>query len=195
MYRRTFLASFAALTAGGSAGCTSRAESVSTPPYRKIIAVSNVNRTTPESIDNVSREQQPTELEFRVDVTDETITPDSTAQVALKYTNTGEDTLEVNLNPDHPNPITSDDETPGLVLLSDAYDPTRASDTCWKPTEDGFPVPAVAYQYPIEPGETVTLPYKLWAAPDQEASCITLGDYRFEPLYGSFTITVRRADT
>lgn len=194
MRRRAFLTSCAALTAVGSAGCTSQAESPSPARHRKIVSVSDVRRTTPDSFDNVSRNQRPTGLEFHVDVADEIITSDSTARVALKYTNTGDETLEVNLNPDQPDPITSVTENPGLVLLSDAYDPTRSSDTCWKPTEDGFPAPAVAYQHPIEPGETVTLPYDVWAAPKQETRCIAPGDYQFEPLYGSFRITVTRAE-
>ncbi|MFB6303001.1 MAG: hypothetical protein ABEH78_09100 [Haloferacaceae archaeon] len=126
-------------------------------------------------------------------MTDATITPDATARVTLTYANTGDDRLRLNVHPERPDPVHSVEENPGLVFLSDAYDPTRASDTCWKPAEDAFPVPAVAYQYPIEPGDSVTLPYEVWAAPGQEADCIEPGDYRFDPLYGTFTVAVKRA--
>lgn len=190
MNRRSYLSSIAALTAG--AGCLGRASDGTPDRVGKTVSVSDVGRTTPDSVENVDADERPTHLEFDVEVRDATITANSTARIALEYTNTGADALELNVYPEQPDPVSSVDANPGLILLSDAYDPARTSDTCWKPERDAFAVPAVAHQHPIEAGGTATLPYGVWASPDQGAECIEPGTYQFDPLFGSFTLAVRR---
>lgn len=194
MNRRTYIASVAALTTGPSAGCIGYGSPTSDNRMRKTVSVSDVERTTPESIENVDEDEKPTHLKFGVVMGDETITADSTARVTLTYTNGGDDALKLNINPQQPDPEPSADENPGIILLSDAYDPERTSDSCWKPEQDTFGGPAVAYQHPIEPGQTAKLPYDVWAAPKQDADCIQPGDYQFDTLYGSCTMTVKRDD-
>lgn len=189
MNRRTYLASLAALTTGS--GCISNAMSQNASnPMEKTVSVSNVARRPPAEPENLDEDEKPTDLEFGVEVVDAEITPSTKARVMLTYRNGGEDTLKLNINPERPDPQPSNAENPGLILLSDAYDPSRASADCWKPEQKSFPQPAVAYQHPIEPGESATLEYGVWAAPQQEADCIRPGVYQFEPLYGSFTLTV-----
>lgn len=155
----------------------------------KTVSVSNVTRRPPAEPEKLDEDEKPTGLEIDVDVIEAAITPRSPARVTLTYTNAGEDTLKLNINPDGPDPLTSEMDDPGLVLLSDTYDPTRAAD-CWKPEQESFPQFAVVHQFPIEPGESAPLVYDVWAAPQQEADCIRPADYRFKPLYGSFTLTV-----
>lgn len=189
MNRRTYLASLAALTTGS--GCVSSAVTQNSPnQMERTVSVSNVARRPPAEPEKLDEDEKPTDLAFDVAVSDAEITPRSTARVTLRYTNRGEDTLELNINPDRPDPQPSTGEDPGLILLSDAYEPTRSTANCWKPEQDRFPQPAVAYQHPIEPAETETLEYDVWAAPRQEADCIRPEDYKLEPLYGSFTLTV-----
>lgn len=192
MNRRTYLVSVATLTAGAGAGCLGIVSSRSTNRKRKTVSVSDVTRTTPKSMENVDQDEQPTNLVFDVVVNDDTITADSTAKVTLKYTNEGSDTLKLNINPNAPVPVSSVDTNPGLILVSEAYDPKRTSNSCWKPRRDAFAVPAAVYQYPIEPGQTANLSYRVWAAPKQNADCIKPGTYQFDPLYGSFAMTVKR---
>lgn len=192
MDRRTYLTSATALTVGSIAGCIGSVTDNAADGLRKRVSVSAVERTTPQSMENVDADEKPTNLKIGVVVGDDTITPNSTAQVTLTYTNEGSDTLKLNINPEQPTPVWSDDENPGLILVSDAYDPKRTSTNCWKPKRDAFAVPAVAYQYPIDPGQTTELPYEVWAAPKQNADCIVPGSYQFDPLYGSVTITVER---
>lgn len=183
MKRRTYLASVASLaTLTGASGCISGAAGRnSADRMDKTVTVSNV--------------EQPTDFEVDVNVVDGNITPSTTARVALTYTNTGEDVRTVNLNPENPDPLPSVGKDPGLVLLSDAYDATRTGTECWKPEQEGFPRPAVVYQTPIEPSQSITLEYDVWAAPQQDADCIDPDTYRFEPLYGSFTLTVTTGDS
>lgn len=189
MNRRTYLASLAALTTGS--GCISNATSQnSSNRMEETVSVSNVERRPPAEPEKLDEDERPTDLEFGVRVVDAEITPSSTARVTLTYTNGGENTLKLNIDPEQPDPLSSSAESPGLILLSDAYDPTRAVDACWKPEQESFPQPAVAYQHPIEPGEEATLAYDVWAAPQQESDCLRPANYQFEPLYGSFTLTV-----
>lgn len=189
MKRRTYLASLAALTT--SSGCISHVRSRHTSTeMAKTVTVSNVERRPPAEPERLDEDEKPTGLEIAVEVVDGEITASTTARVTLTYTNGGADTLEMNINPESPDPLASEAEDPGLVLPSDAYDPSRESKGCWKPEQDGFPRPAVAYQHPIEPGESATLAYDVWAAPRQAADCIATKAYRFEPLYGAFTLTV-----
>jgi len=143
----------------------------------------------------VSNAEQPTGLAVDVTVVDESITPSTTARVALTYTNTGEEVRTVNLAPETPDPLPSVRNDPGLVLLSDAYETTRTGTECWNPEQEGFPQPAVVYQTPIEPSQSITLEYDVWAAPQQDADCIEPDTYRFEPVYGSFTLTVTTNDS
>lgn len=195
MDRRTYLGSVTALATGATVGCLGSVSDNAADRMHKTVSVSNVERTTPQSMENVDEDEKPTHLEFGVVVGNDTITADSTARVTLTYTNGGSDTLKLNINPEQPDPVSSGDENPGLILLSDGYDPKRTSNSCWKPKRDEFAVPAVAYQYPIDPGQTAKLPYWVWAAPKQNANCIVPGNYQFDPLYGSFTMTVKRVNS
>lgn len=156
----------------------------------KTVMVSNVERRSPAEPEEMDEDEKPTGLEIDVNILEPEITPSSTARVMLTYTNTGEDALELNINPDGPDPLSSEMNDPGMILLSETYDPTRADAVCWKPEQASFPQPAVVYQYPIEGGESATLAYDVWAAPQQEADCIRPADFQFKPLYGSFTLTV-----
>ena len=189
MNRRTYLASLTAFTTCG--GCLNNAVNLdSSHQMEKTVSVSNVRRRPPAEPEKLDEDEKPTDLEFGVEAVDAKITSTTTARVMLTYTNGGENVLKLNINPERPDPQSSRAESPGLVLLSEAYDPTRRSDTCWKPQQEGFPRPAVGYQYPIEPGGSATLAYDVWATPGQDADCIRPADYQFEPLYGSFTLTV-----
>lgn len=197
MNRRSFLSSVASGTAiSAGSGCISNVVGEnSAPQMEKMVTVSNVERRPPAEPEKLDEEEKPTGLVIDVNIVEAKITPSSTARVTLAYTNTGEDTLKLNINPEGPDPLASKAGDPGLILLSDTYDPTRAAADCWKPEQKGFPQLAVAYQYPIEPGESATLAYDVWAAPQQEANCIRSADYQFEPLYGSFTLTVATNDS
>ncbi|NEU58025.1 hypothetical protein [Halorussus sp. MSC15.2] len=181
MKRRTYLASSATFTA--SAGCLGRIAATndfSTKQTQKTVSVTNVGtKGAPEGLD------------LHVAVHDPTITEDSTARMSLKYTNIGENTLSLNINPDAPDPVFSVEDSPGLLLLSDAYDPRQTSPGCWKPKQDQFVQPGVVHNYRLEPGQTATLTYDVWANPTQDG-CIQPGDYRLELLYGSTTLTVAR---
>lgn len=182
MKRRVYLASLVALTTG--AGCissTATTNRTSSKPMKKTVSVTN--RAT-------NKKQK--SLKFDVEVINAAITASSTARITLKYTNTGEDTLKLNINPEEPDPVPSVEDTPGLILLSEIHNPKRRSPECWKPTQESFPQPGVAYHHPIQPGQTVALTYEVWADPHQEADCIRPGEYRFKPLYGSITLTVAR---
>lgn len=156
----------------------------------KTVAVSNVERRPPAEPEQLDEDEKPMGLKMDVTIVEAEITTTSTARVMFTYTNTGEDTLKLNINPEAPDPLPSETDDPGLILLSETYDPTRATADCWKPEQEGFPQPAVAYQSPLESGESATLAYDVWAAPQQEADCIRPVDYQFKPLYGSFTLTV-----
>ena len=185
MKRRTYLASLAALTT--SSGC--------------IDSIATTNQTHSKqmektvSVSDVAENEQSKGLNFDVEVVNAAITTSSTARIMLRYTNTGEDILTLNINPEEPDPLSSVEDTPGLILLSDISNPTRASSDCWKPKQENFPQPGVAYNYPIEPRQTAALTYEVWADPQQEAECIRLGKYRFEPLYGSFTLSVAEKES
>lgn len=179
MRRRTFVASLAALAA--SAGCIENTTvQGSDDQMQKTIDVSDVT-TEPGDEDG---------LTFDVTVVESTITPDASARIELVYENDGANTLTLNLGPDNPTPVFTEENDPGLVLLSDAYDPTRESDECWKPQEEEFPQPAVVRTHQLDPSETVTLAYDVWADPNQEADCIQPGEYGFEPQSGAFTLSV-----
>lgn len=189
--RRPYLASLATLT--GSAGCLGTTTSFSPSPRSgTTVSLSNVEPRLPETIETVPEDERPSDLAFDAAITRETVTPDAPARIALEYTNTGSETLTPNIDPDHPAPVPSTATNPGLVLLSAVHDPIRRTSTCWKPEDDTFGHFAVANQYPIEPGDTETIEHRVWAAPEQDADCIQAGNYRFEPLYGVFTLTVRQ---
>lgn len=181
MKRRTYLASLATLTA--SAGCLG--------------GIAATNNSSPQqmqktvTVSNVSTKGAPEGLDLNVEVGDATITESSTARVSLKYTNTGEKTLTLNINPDAPDPVPSVEDSPGLLLLSNAYNPKQTSPGCWKPKPDQFVQPGVVHNYSLEPGQTATLTYDVWANPKQDG-CIQPGDYQLELLYGSATLTVAR---
>lgn len=181
MKRRTYLVSLATLTA--SAGClggTAATNNSSPQQMQKTVSVSNV-----------STKGAPEGLDLTVKVGDATITESSTARVSIKYTNAGEKTLTLNVNPDAPDPVSSVEDSPGLLLLSDMYDPKQTSPGCWKSTRDQFVRPGVGYNYPLEPGQTATITYDVWATPKQDG-CIRPGDYQLELLFGSATLTVAR---
>lgn len=195
MKRRTYLTTAAAALTAGS-GCLGRV--MSQNPSKKMpktVSVSNVARRSPSEPEKLDEEEKPHGLQFDVTVQQSEITTDSTARLSLKYTNTGKDTLKLNINPDDPGYVPSVSENPGIVLLSDMYDPTRSSKDCWKPDRNQFSEPAVAHQHSVEPGETETLEYNVWAAPQQQADCIQLGDYAFKPLFGSFSLSVEGKDS
>lgn len=188
MHRRTYLASIAALATGGCLGSpTSRA---ATDRPQRTVAVSDVDRRGPPSPERLGDDERPTGLEFDVEVVDGAITSGSTARIRLAYSNAGEDPMELNIDPERPDPLSANQADPGLILLSSAYGPTRASTDCWKPEEPSFPQPAVAHQHPVGPRERESLAYEVWAAPGQAADCIQPGTYAFRPLFGSFTLTV-----
>lgn len=187
MHRRTVLAATAALT--GASGCLSSPLSSSRTPARKTVSASDVARRTPSDPDRPDDAAPPSDLRFDVSVDEPAITGEATARLSLEYANEGGETVEVNLDPSSPDPVSSLTDDPGLVLLSDAYDPTRRGG-CWKPEAEGFPQPAVAYRHPIEPGEQVTLAYAVWASPQQDPACIEPGEYAFDPPYGSFSLRV-----
>lgn len=179
MRRRTFIGSLAALTV--SAGCIANTPDQGPDnQMKKTIAVSDVT-AQPGDKDG---------LAFDVIVVESTITPSTGARTELVYQNNGTDTLTLNINPDEPNPLFTDESDPGLVLLSNAYDPTQGADDCWKPEEQEFPQPAVVHPYQLAPGETATLVYDIWAAPKQNADCIQPGEYTFTPKSGTFTLSV-----
>jgi hypothetical protein len=157
----------------------------------KSISVSDVERRPPSEPENLDADEKPAGIEFTVDIVSESITPETTARIALEYENASNDARTLNVNPDQPGPISSVTESPGLVLLSDAQDLSRQSSACWKPERDTFGRVRVGYQHSISPGDVETLKYDVWAAPQQDADCIEPGTYQFEPLYGSFTLTVR----
>lgn len=142
------------------------------------------------SVENVVTSTEIENLEINVEVLQTEITESDTARIRISYSNRGDDPIEMNIDPDVPAPLSSSEEESGLLLLSDGYDPTRASDECWKPQEEGFPQPAVANQYPIEPEQTVGLEYDIWVNAGQEATCIEPGEYQFEPNKGKFVLIV-----
>lgn len=190
MNRRSCLASLVALTTGS--GCIGRATDQSpSNQMNKSISISDVERRPPSEPENLGVDEKPSDIEFTVDIVREDITPETTARIALGYENASDETRTLNVNPDQPGPISSVTESPGLVLLSDTPDLSRQSSSCWKPERDTFGRVRVGYQHPISPGDVETLEYDVWAAPQQDADCIEPGTYRFEPLYGSFTLTVR----
>lgn len=190
MNRRSYLASLAIMPTGG---CMSSAMNSSSSTFRrKSVSVSNVRKRVPTGMENVDEDEEPSGLEFDVRVFSGEITRSSTARLAITYANGGDSTLTLDINPDEPAPIKSIEIDSGLILLPDTFDPSRRSSDCWKPTKDHFPYPAVAYQHPIEPGESVRLEYDVWASPDQSAGCIQTKQYQFEPLYGAFTVDVSR---
>jgi len=194
MKRRTYVATVAALTTWS--GCISSAMSESpSNETHKTVSVSNVERRSPANPEKLDEEAKPKGLQLDVSVIDAEITPDATARVRLTYTNDGDDTIKLNINPERPKPQHSDADDPGLILLPDARDPTRASTDCWKSEQESFPILSVAYQHPIEPGGSETMEYDVWAAPQQEAECVQPGDYQFEPLFGSFVLNVKRANS
>jgi len=178
MRRRTYLSSIAAvvLTSGCIGGGTGQSSS---DQMQKSASVKDVVTST--EIEN---------LEISVEVLQMEITESDTARIRISYSNRGDDPIEVNIDPDAPAPLSSSEEEPGLLLLSDAYDPTRASDECWKPEGENFPRPAVVNQYSIEPKQTVGLEYDIWANVGQEATCIEPGEYQFGPNEGKFVLTV-----
>lgn len=184
MNRRAYLATVAGLGAGCVGTATGPAGG------EQIVSVSNVERRTPADPERLDADERPTALEIAVEVVDPTITDESTARLALAYSNTGSDTLELNINPELPDPLPSVADDPGLLLLSDGTGATRMDRDCWKPAQDRFPVPAVVYQYPLEPGERATMAYDVWADPLQTADCIQSGTYSVEPLSGSFVLSV-----
>lgn len=189
MNRRTYLATVAALATGS--GCVdSVLHQNPSNQMRKAVSVSNVAKRSPNNPEQSDEGAKRHGLTFAVTVIDAEITPRSTAKVRLTYTNAGADTLSLNINPAGPDPLYSETEDPGLVLLSDAQDAARASTPCWKPRQEGFPVPAVVYQHALEPGESERLDYEVWAGPQQEADCIEPGDFEFNPLFGTFTLSV-----
>lgn len=180
MKRRTYLVSVAALTmSAGCIGSTATTNETNSKQMRKTVSVS-------KAAQNGKIES----LKFDVEVVEAAITTSSTGQVTLRYTNTGEDTLKLNVNPEEPDPLSSIKDMPGLILLSDVHNATQASSECWKPEQESFPQPGVAYNYPIKSGQTAALTYEVWANPQQKADCIRTEEYRFEPLYGSFTLTI-----
>jgi len=179
MRRRTCVASLATLAAtAGCLGGTSDADGSPSPRAPKTV-----------SVFDVGSEGTPDGIELNVTADDDRITERSTARVSLEYTNTAGETRILNIDPDAPDPVSSVDDSPGLVLLSDAYDPERTSSGCWKPVRDRFVQPAVAHRYEIAPGDTATLGYDVWAAPTQDG-CIRSGTYRLDPVYGSATLAV-----
>lgn len=188
MHRRTCLASLATLATGGCLGSPMSQTAPDRP--RRTVAVSGVERRAPPSPERLDDDERPTGLEFDVEIVDGGITSGSTARIRLAYTNAGEETLELNIDPARPDPLPAVEADPGLVLLSGGYEPTRASTGCWKPEEESFPQPAVARQHPVGSGERESLAYEVWAAPGQAADCIRPGAYAFRPLFGSFTLTV-----
>lgn len=182
MNRRTYITSLAAIAA--STGCIESMPGQTSPD--------TMRRTV--SVENVAEDEAPPGIQFDVEISDAEITTDATARIALGYENAGEEPRELNINPEGPDPLSSEDEDPAIVLLSDAYDPARSSADCWKPEQDGFPQPAVVHRHELDPGERATLEYEVWADPQQEAGCIRRGTYQFEPLYGTFSLAISRSD-
>lgn len=181
MKRRTCLASITSLaTLGIGSGCIGRAKLQQSSNQKKTVDVSSV--------------KQPEELTIEVDPVEKQITANSTARIALVYTNGGESVRKVNLNPDNPDPLPSIGTDPGLLLLSETYDPTQATANCWKPEEERFPQPAVVHQQPLKPGQSLSLEYDVWANPQQTADCIQPRKYQFDPIYGAFELIVRMGD-
>lgn len=189
MKRRTYLASLAALVS--TAGCTESGATRANPQGedgsslnspsdgRKIVSVKSAQAT------------EGTTLSVSVSVRREMISPDQTARIALEYENTGREPVTLNVNPDTPDPLHSipTHETPALYLISDAYSPTRASDSCWKATES-LPVPAAVWKHELKAGKSVQLEYDVWASPQQSADCIQPGTYEFDPPKGTFTLAI-----
>lgn len=192
MHRRAFLATLATVA---TSGCTAQAMLGSDPdPGPRWITVEDVHRKPPADPQQVAPSERPTDLAFSVDIVDDRIDATTPARIALRYTNTGTTSLSLNLNPDTPDPHHSVATGPGLLLLSDDYDPEPIEAGCWHPRGETFPVLQVAYERELPPGEDLRLPYEVWAAPEQHAPCIQPGTYEFDVLYGSFTLTVHEDD-
>ena len=192
MKRREFLASTATVTTTAAAGgCIANEIGRNSPSQmEKTASLSNVERRPPAEPEKLDEDEKPTGLEVDINIVEEKITSSSPARLSLIYTNTGEETLKLNINPEMPDPLESEMKDPGLILLSDPYDATRTAADCWKPKQDSFPQPKVGHQTPIISGEGAILEYELWANPQQTADCIRPADYQFKPLYGSFTLAV-----
>lgn len=143
MNRRSFPASAASLPAiSVGSGCIRNAVGRNAAAQTDLtVTVSTVERRPPAEPEKLDEDEKPTDLEIDVTLVEADITPSSTARGWLTYTNTGEDTLELNIDPQSPDPLPSKADDPGLILLSDAYDPTRAAAGCWKPDQERFPSP------------------------------------------------------
>ena len=192
MKRREFLVSTATVTTTAAVGgCIANeiGRNLSSQ-MEKTASLSNVERRPPAEPEKLDEDEKPTGLEIDINVVEEKITSSSPVRLSLIYTNTGEETLKLNINPEKPGPLESEMKDPGLILLSDPYDPARTAADCWKPKQDSFPQPKVAHQTPIKSGESAILEYELWADPQQTADCVRPADYQFKPLYGSFTLAI-----
>lgn len=192
MKRRAFLAMLGTVA---TSGCTAQAIlGTDPPPDPRWISVEDVRREPPADPEQVAPSERPTDLAITVDIVDDRIDATTPARIAIQYTNTGTTSLSLNLNPDTPDPHHSAQTDPGLVLLPDDYDPDSVEHGCWHPQAENFPVHPVVYERELPPGEDLHLPYEVWAAPEQTATCIQSGTYQFDVLYGSFTLVVHQDD-
>ena len=183
MHRRTCLAALAGLFS--TAGCA-QLSAVSNDPQQRDAAdgplmISSISASTPED----------SSVALSATVIREAITPEETARVAIEYTNTGDSTVTININPDKPDPLHSvpRDETPGLYLIPDGYSPTRASGECWKAAES-LPVQASITEYDLPSGESVQMEYDVWGSPKQSAACIQTDAYELSPPEGAVSLTI-----
>ena len=154
MKRRELLVSTATVTATAAAsGCIANEIGRNSPSQmEKTASLSNVKRRPPVDPEKLDEDEKPTGLEVDINIVEEKITSSSSARLSLVYTNTGEETLKLNINPEMPDPLESEMKDPGLILLSDPYDAARTAGDCWKPKQDSFPQPKGDTKLPLNRG-------------------------------------------
>lgn len=98
--------------------------------------------------------------------------------VRLSITNPTDEPVRYDDDPAAPNARRSRTE-PGLVLLPNEHTYTSASEGCWK-LEPGTRLvgAGVGSQTPVDPGETITVPYLVWDGGNPD-NCFPVGTYEF----------------
>ena len=171
MNRRKVLAS-CGLTASALSGCLS-----SLP----LDDDSSEKRT--ESLGAV-RDDLPGGLRVFVTVTEQRITPESTAVVEIELENTG--TEPVTLDAGFYFPYTgSHSESSDWMLLVAPSAPEKSASDCWEPSSDnGVGWPDTAELKTVSPDEEYAREYRLWGNHEDDV-CMPTGEFTFEHSYGT----------